>query len=214
MSVAVLHYSTSCYVTGGGFEETRKLLAFFEHVPLFIFIFHLALGIYLKDIYFFVSNTVAQVLVFYYFLALSDAIRSDRPPIFDYVLCQKPRYGVPDGLYIATISYVIVMAYGLAYIPQIYDRISFLYKAGVIIIPVLYTLALLVNQYFYFWQFVINLALAIATSTSYLYVYWKFFGEYRILRSSRHWLMNTIGMDTELFSQQPKQNDYVQPKDR
>lgn len=210
MSIAVLHYSTSCYITGGDFEVTRKALAFFEHVPLFIFVFHLALGIYLRDVYFFISNTVAQLLAFYYYLGIAEAIRVERPPIFDYVLCQKPQYAVPDGLYIATISYIIVIAFGLLSMREISMRVSMLYKIGLVVVPVLYTLALLVNGYFYFWQFLINLALALVTSASYLYVYRKLIGEYNVLARERRWLKTVLGFDSDLFEQPRTKDDAMQ----
>jgi len=194
-----LSYSKSCYIVGGDFEETRKALAFFQHLPNWIFIFNVALGVYLKDFFFFASNTFTQLIILYYFSSLAQAFQSPRPPIFDHVLCHKPQYGVPDGLFIATISYVIVLVCGLFMNRQTASKIGLLYKIGFVVVPVLYLVSVAVNGYYFWWQFVINLALSFVASFGYVFVYWKVITLFRIPVPWRRWIDENLGYETMLF---------------
>jgi hypothetical protein len=195
-------FGTSCYIKGDEFEDTRRVLAYFQFLPAWIVVFHATLGVYLSDFFFIVSNTLTQLIIYYYTLGMAEAIRSERPAPYDYALCNSTRYAVPDPLFIATMSYCFVVGYGLFSRRSIGRRIGVLYRVLFGAFPILYIVGEMVNAYFFWWQLLINLGVAFLLSYLYVFIYWRIVNTFALSPALR-WLSRLTGIDNVVLSTHP-----------
>jgi len=200
------YFSVACYVQGGAYENARLFFAYFQHVPALLFVFNLALGLRLNDLYYFFSSMV-QLVLFYYLDGLSVAIRSERPSTFDHVLCRKSQYALPDPLFVTTITYCLTVTYGLMYRKAIAQRIGLLYKIIFIIVPLFYVIGLVINDYFTWWQLFVNVFLSFAASFFYVYLYWLLVCSFGVLSGWRHWMVNIFGTENVILAAVPDYPD-------
>lgn len=200
------YFSVACAIEGGSYENVRVFFAYFQHLPALIFAFNFALGLRLRDLYYIFSSTV-QLVLFYYLSGLSEAVRSERPPTFDYVQCQKTRYALPDPLFVTTITYLITVTYGLMYRRVIARDIGILYKISFFVVPLCYIIGLMLNDYFTWWQLFVNSFLAISTSFFYVYLYWLLVCSFGVLGGWRHWMLNFLGTENIILAPVPDYPD-------
>lgn len=195
-------FGKSCYTTGDEFESMRRVLAYFQFLPAWIVVFHMTLGIYLHDFFFVLANTLTQVIIYYYMFGMSDAVRSERPAEYDWELCGVPHYAVPDPLFVATISYCLVVGYGLFSPHSIGRRISLLYRVMFGAFPTLYVISQMINAYFFWWQLLINLFIAFLTSYLYVFIYWRLINTFGI-SPVLHWVCRLAGINNAVLCTHP-----------
>ena len=208
-----LYFSVACVVEGAPYEDIRMFFANFQHVPAVLFVFNLALGIRLHDLYYFFSS-MTQLVLFYYLDGLSVAIRSERPPTFDHVLCRKSQYALPDPLFVTTITYCLTVTYGLMYRRAIAQKIGILYKLIFVLVPLFYIVGLVINDYFTWWQLFVNLFLSFATSFFYVYFYWLLVCTFGVLVGWRHWMVNFLGTENVILAAVPDYPDAIKQRRR
>lgn len=201
-----LYFSVACFIEGGSYENVRMFFAYFQHLPALIFVFNFALGLRLRDLYYLFSSFV-QFVIFYYFSGLSLAVRSERPPTFDYVLCRKPQYALPDALFVSTISYCLTISYGLMYRRVIAQRIGLLYRILFCLVLLSYIIGLIINDYFTWWQLTINLFLGFFASFFYVYLYWLLVCTFGLLDGWKHWMVNFFGSENVILATVPDYPD-------
>jgi len=208
----VVNFGGGCYVPlGDSFDATRRVLAFFELLPTCIVIFNTALGAFVNDVFFTLSNFVLQFLFSYYLYGVSLAVRSERPPAYDWQFCNAPRYAFPDPIYTTALEYCIVTALGVFSVPKLAARVGFFYRVLFLGFPVLYAVGLYANSYFYLWQLAANTALAVGASLLYVFLYSRLMSRFNVAPGARRWFTRTFGFENTIFSlQRPRRTDIVQ----
>lgn len=208
-------FGTSCYATGGDFEDTRKVLAYFQFLPVWIVVFHTTLVIYVHDFFFLTSNAMTQFVVYYYLLGLSLAIRSERPASYDYALCKATQYAFPDPLFVATLCYCFTIGYGLFSRAATAALVANIYRVLFFAFPTLYVVGLVVNDYFFWWQVLANIALAGVISLLYVFLYWKIMSGFNFFPHLRRWAAEVTGLDNVVLARHPfYANPLVAPQKR
>ena len=190
-------FGTGCY--DDSLPEIYRQLAFFEFLPAWILVFNTTLSLITSDVFFFIASSLMLTGYYYYLLVLSEALAVQRPMGYDAELCNVPMYALPDALFVSTMSYVFVIAFGVLMKHDNFRRMGTLLKMAVFFLVVMYCISLIVNRYLHAWQLAANLGIAALMSGWYVLMYWLLFVKVDVLKSVRRWIETKLGYSERLF---------------
>jgi len=180
-----IHFGTCCVPVDA--SAAARFIARFGNAPSWLFIANIAVSVFNKDIYFFISSHFNLFFLAAALDVLSQAFAVPHPEGFDHERCGATRYAFPDAIYVTTIIYVMCVAVGFFFDMRLRAYVNPLYFSAFVFLVFFYCASTLVSRYFDAFLFVCNSVLALALGALFIFTYAVFARDFLFLttRSTR-----------------------------
>lgn len=196
-------FGVYCWVAGGPLEESRKWLGYFGLFPTWLQVFYYTLVLILNDVFFFVASILINWVMYSYLLGLSHAFRSERPAVFDHEKCRVPQFAVPDAPFVTYLSFWAVITIGVMMHDHYSCHVGLSHRIMMLFFPIMYVIGLMANEYFFWWQLLLNLALVVVTALVFILVYREAARFLKFIPGFRRWCAQTLGLNSAVFAPDP-----------
>jgi hypothetical protein len=152
------------------------IISWFGFWPVFIFGFANVVILFDQSVFMIVTSLLVVFASYYYFEVLSDGLKIERHPSFDWQLCETTQYALPDPIFVSVMLFTVIVILGVYFDKALHLRVGFV-RALIIMVQISgYLVSTLISGYFTPLLLAANSAIVVLLGV----VYWLVFSRFSV----------------------------------